>query len=645
MSQGARDHLHMQSLQWRLIVAMSLATLVCGTIGVLEYESQYGHDSSLDGPQSFYHALQMLILHTAHFEHGPNRWILAGEICGAITFFWTGAALFHKRVRRELLLYRMRHWKGHVVVCGLGEKGLDIVKEMVPVLGKPWRARVAYAFARSAADFARVDETIERFLGRLDGYEVDPPRRERMNRVVVIDPDPDESLMLRCEEAGVCVLRGDARRTGVLARAQVAHASDVFSATPSDLTNFAIAAAVSALSESLRNSPRNHVHLADFALREELDARLDLSEGHPVARPHFFNGYDQTARRVLREHPLDGPGIAATDATQVHLVILGFGRMGRSLALHAARLGHFANGKPLRISVVDRNGEIKREPFLAQYPMLANGGICSLEFRAADAVSLETLQNIVAWDAESGARLQVYLCLDDDMGSLMLAMQLQKALPNSSTSRFHVRIRSQFEIAPLLALARHSSAIVDFGAVGDADDSQNSHVGDASLSSKLDEIARSIHDAYVADRLKDPECNPDNDPALRDWWDLRDDLRESNRQQADHLFVKLRAIGCDLVCKDAAGDEVFRLDAPDVALLAPIEHARWNAERWLAGWQLGSPADKQRRISPYLVPWEALDAKIQQYDIDAVKKIPLLVREHLPHLKIVRRVVSPSPIS
>lgn len=139
-------------------------------------------------------------------------------------------------------------------------------------------------------------------------------------------------------------------------------------------------------------------------------------------------------------------------------------------------------------------------------------------------------------------------------------------------------------------------------------------------------IARAIHGEFVRQRSAGKERTPQSDLALRDWKDLRDDIRESNRQQADHLRVKLRAIGCELVANDVPGEPVEVLTTSETEKLAPMEHNRWNAERWLAGWNEGK-ADKSNRFSPYIIPWDALPPEIQKYDVDAVERIPALVRE------------------
>ena len=88
--------------------------------------------------------------------------------------------------------------------------------------------------------------------------------------------------------------------------------------------------------------------------------------------------------RVLLALPLDGPGIGFHSPVSVHVVILGFGRMGRSLALRAAKMGHFANRKPLRLSVIDRHAAQQEQGFLFHYPALATENICRLDFHPAE---------------------------------------------------------------------------------------------------------------------------------------------------------------------------------------------------------------------------------------------------------------------
>ena len=75
--------------------------------------------------------------------------------------------------------------------------------------------------------------------------------------------------------------------------------------------------------------------------------------------------------------PLDFQPIREQDDTEVHLVVIGFGLAGQSLALHAAQIGHFANevdphGKTkrrLRLTIVDSTDDVLAD-FTARHSKL-----------------------------------------------------------------------------------------------------------------------------------------------------------------------------------------------------------------------------------------------------------------------------------
>jgi hypothetical protein len=68
-----------------------------------------------------------------------------------------------------------------------------------------------------------------------------------------------------------------------------------------------------------------------------------------------------------------------------------------------------------------------------------------------------------------------------------------------------------------------------------------------------------------------------------------------------------------------------------------MEHARWVAERLLAGWTYASgKKSPETRTNPNLVPWSELTEPVKEYDRDAVKNIPDLLAA-ADQLKIVRR--------
>jgi ppGpp synthetase/RelA/SpoT-type nucleotidyltranferase len=134
-----------------------------------------------------------------------------------------------------------------------------------------------------------------------------------------------------------------------------------------------------------------------------------------------------------------------------------------------------------------------------------------------------------------------------------------------------------------------------------------------------DLLAREIHEEYRSMKLGGLRSE---DPAIADWEKLPGDLRESNAQQADHIFWKLREINC--ICEKVTGRAPVLLEftREEVDLLAEIEHGRWNAERLLAGWTWGEKKDLAKKTSPYITSWAALPENIKELDRETVRKIP-----------------------
>lgn len=141
----------------------------------------------------------------------------------------------------------------------------------------------------------------------------------------------------------------------------------------------------------------------------------------------------------------------------------------------------------------------------------------------------------------------------------------------------------------------------------------------------VDRLARAIHEDYVRRRRADPDTQP-NDPATRDWADLDESLKESNRDQALDIERKLAAIGCRVVAAQGVRP-VDDLTDDEVEELARLEHLRWVEHRRRQGWRSGPERDTAAKVTPYLVPWSGLSEKARDLDRDAVRAIPRLLAQ------------------
>ena len=157
-----RFHPLWQEYQWPVVGILGLTALGLAYIGFPKDFAALGEIRS--GWDIFYLSLQLLTLESGAV-HGPVSWelelarLLAPAVV-AYTAVMALLAIFYE----QLQLFRVRFVDDHVVICGLGRKGLFLARSF-----------------------------------RESGY-----------RVVVIEQDEENSLLESCRELGAILLTGNA---------------------------------------------------------------------------------------------------------------------------------------------------------------------------------------------------------------------------------------------------------------------------------------------------------------------------------------------------------------------------------------------------------------------------------------------------
>lgn len=129
---------------------------------------------------------------------------------------------------------------------------------------------------------------------------------------------------------------------------------------------------------------------------------------------------------------------------------------------------------------------------------------------------------------------------------------------------------------------------------------------------------------HVNYRRDQAERKPADDPAMVEWDELPEHLRESNRAQADHIAAKLHAIGCTVRPAKDGGVQPVTFSDSEIELMAEMEHDRWVSERRADGWTTGE-RDPLAKTTPYLVGWEQLPNDVKEWDREPVRRIPELL--------------------
>lgn len=138
----------------------------------------------------------------------------------------------------------------------------------------------------------------------------------------------------------------------------------------------------------------------------------------------------------------------------------------------------------------------------------------------------------------------------------------------------------------------------------------------------LEAVAQAIHEEY---RKSQRRTKLQGDPSMADWSDLKDNLKESNRKQANDIVSKLREIGCTVHKVGEENVKPMHLTDQEVERLGEMEHARWMIERLRDGWHWGPERSVEDKITPYLVPWHMLSEEVKELDRNPVREIPQLL--------------------
>ncbi len=564
-----------KSYRWPILVGTECILLALGYIGFAEYTAALGGSRSrLD---LLYLTLQLVTLESGAVS-GPVGWELelarlALPAVSAYTALAALATIFHRQIESIRLWFT----SGHVVICGLGHKGSLLAR---------------------------------RFL-------------EEGDKVVIVEQDETCEWLGPCREAGAIALVGDARSAEMLRKAGISRARWLIAVCGDDGTNAEIAVRVRAARVGAR--ARRHgaltcvVHIVNPQLCTLLRECEISGEQDPAFRLELFNVFDRGARTLLDEH-LPRPRGERGAACALHLVIVGLGGFGESVVVHAARdwwNQHGTSGQQLRISAVDRGAEWKCASLEVRYPQLREA--CDLVPCQTDIRSPTFQQAPFLYDDQGRCTADaIYICLDDDSLGLQAGLTLLQRT-RSLGIPIVIRVAQEAGLAMLLSGDRAGSSFRDLHAFSLLDQTCTTAVVQGGTHEAL---ARAFHGEYVRTQ-RALGAVPGQNAALQPWDTLPERLKESNRRQADHIGVKLQAVGCETVPLARWDAAQFRFTPGEIERMAQMEHARWAEELRREGWAYApGTRNEARKTHPALLLWDQLPKADKEKNRAVARELP-----------------------
>lgn len=558
-----------QTYEWFVVGLLAVAVLVLGVLGFRERATVLGEAQSLR--DSTYLSFQLFLLESGGVT-SPVPWTLEfARVVAPLLFGYAAARALVALFRDQIKAIGLRFLRGHLIVCGLGDKGISLVRSL----------------------------------------------SHTGTRIVIIERDAENDFIEPARERGALVLVGDARDDALLKRAGVSTASHIVAVCRDDSTNVEIAVRAMWLCEARKRDPLvGVIHVVD----PELCSLLRTEELAMPSRAgfvlEFFNVFERGAAALLR-NPATSP-FMPPDGAAPHAVVIGPGRLATSLIAQMSRTRAHQRGSassPLTITLVGPGADDARRLLESRHIGFENGDT------RLKAVALE----IASDEFEHAAFLDgpphpsvVYVCVKPDPAAVSAGLAAQRSLRYGAASVV-VRLTHGTGLGSLLGAGRSVGGglgtLSPFGLLD-----ETCHAG--LLEGVYERMARELHEAYRR-----------HSPAADSWESLNDRDRASSRAQAAHTGAKLRAVECGLVPLADASEGPFQFTPSEVELLARLEHDRWCVWMRQRGYRRGERRRDRGRWSrrlfpwlksrhPYLRPWEELPADVQEANRQFIVGLP-----------------------
>lgn len=498
-------------------------------------------------------------------------------------------------------------------------------------------------------------------LGPIGLQVLDDLRRNgRGEKIVVIEANPNSPWLDHARRQGADVVIGDAKLGEVLEQARARYARSAFVATGNDGDNLEIAAELAERirtgNEALREKTKLYMHIEDDNLAASVQQHAgNLHETKNLDLRVFNVPRTVAAHLITRQLWTHAP---KENAEVAHFVIVGFGTMGQALAVQLAKLGHFPNLKRSRFTIADRDIEGSAAAFLSRYPRFTSwtpGQLGVNAFRDATdlwADSSGPLPKGVAGDHRDGVQyvtnakfLEITPTAADELFVQSLAEDFQSSsvkpvlfiCGQQDRENFDTAIAIKEKLAcfghpevPTFAWMPRQPAL----AAALERDKRVQPFGECSIAVSLEQIERPMREVLAVTLHHDYETRAvqRGDKEAPSPWNDRDPFRESNLEAAEHLQIKLAALGYELRYRDHPSQgalvEFDTIIKSKFEMLAIMEHNRWIAERLMSGWrfieQAPTPeelkANKQRKLHHDLVPWESL-GEDRRRDFEQIRRV------------------------
>jgi hypothetical protein len=569
--------------------------LVLGYIGY--FQAGFGN------VQSIYMTIRMFLL-TINVLDFSNDFVKYGNYLAFLVKLYILLKLILTILNELVKSIRIGRSNRHIVICGLSNKGFQLVHDF----------------------------------------------REKKENVLVIEKDEKNELITDAERLGAYVILGDATDKELLMKSRVFSAKYVIIVSNDDSVNISIALATYSICvtykrklrqsqkadfekstflpsiKKMKNKTQCVVHIQNLELIDLLEHHQIFTDQNPLFELNLFNTYENIARYLYIKYP---PYLLTDTNSQesppIHFLIVGFNFLSESIIVQNAQIGHYANQTKTHLTIIDSDIESKKINFFQRYPRIEE--LCEFNFLDEAIENVEISQNTITTDEKRIPITSAVVCENNDMKCLSTSLLLLKKIKDEEIFIFMYLMH---DIGLSLFLNKEFadySRLIPFGMI------ETISTKEFVIGEKLNSLAKTIHSNYVESMIKTFQDDSYQD-IMQPWELLTNEIKDSNKKQADHILVKIHIIGAKIQKQTNSDSSNFSFSQEEIELLARIEHNRWLTNRYLGGWTFGNERNSKEKITPDLIEYDSLDEDAKEKDRNTITNIPKYLRDL--NLEIVR---------
>ena len=589
----------------------------------------------VDGLVSFYQAFALFAINVTPVEGANcNTWVYIAGIVAALYTTLSVVSLVAKKFIDTQSVTETSH-ASYILVCGLGQK--------------------ASAY--------------------IDSEILDSELSDNANvQILAIETDAQNPNIEKYRAKGVAVKVADAKDVGVLKSLHLEHTQHIVVLAGEDTDNLEIALALrEVFKEENLAVKKLYMHIDDRGL-DKFYKDGGLLDDSAKLEVKMFSMSRNGAKALFLEHAVDGEDREYMDSDKpFSLVVVGHSKLAIEVIGQICELAHLPNENEVTIYCVDTDTERLQTAVEYRYANIDKIPNITLKYVPLNYES----RGFYVDDVWTNDISNIMLCYDDAQTNLDIAVELADSTyihainANTLTGKIHIAIYDNDKLADNINNNEVHFKYFDVFAQTALMASKEMVVDE-----KFETMARCIHSGY--EMRYNPDAMFSEEDAISKAWNETANLedRVSNRAQAYHIPIKLKALGmslkpsslgvaelllhnkklfeqsvlhADLVAlgldkpamlertKELVGDnawttEGFAYFPNDYAMLMEkllrAEHNRWNAHHWLKGWTHNAVKTPKLKQHDCLVPLADLpDAKRHTiiYDIYSVLYMPNLL--------------------